>query len=379
MTSNELFSALAEKDIICWGEGKHFRNITYPFLCRSGLVENLRGFVDGPGAKKVCIGGKSFPKYNKSALAGMNHEKTVLLITVTGYLEILAQIKDSPYISDIISIPSIYLEALYEDQMMLDAPKPPVHYRKHSKQMIPKIIHTFWFSDQEEISLPPRYRACLESWKKYAPDYEIKIWTLQSYMAKECLFFRQAVEEKMWAFATDYARADVLRRYGGVYMDLDVEMLRPIDDLLTNDAYMSFESLDRIECGSGMGAVKGNRILEEICESYEERPFIKEDGSMDLSTCPVRFTKVIEKHGLVKNGGFQEVEDITIYPFEVLTGKSFDTGIVYRTELSYTLHHHKGSWVPGTAKDAMERRYREIDGFLQSLRKAGDISSLIVL
>ena len=162
-------------------------------------------------------------------------------------------------------------------------------------------------------------------------------------------------------------------------MDLDVEMLRPIDDLLTNDAYMSFESLDRIECGSGMGAVKGNRILEEICESYEERPFIKEDGSMDLSTCPVRFTKVIEKHGLVKNGGFQEVEDITIYPFEVLTGKSFDTGIVYQTELSYTLHHHKGSWVPGTAKDAMERRYREIDGFLQSLRKAGDISSLIVL
>ena len=98
MTSNELFSALAEKDIICWGEGKHFRNITYPFLCRSGLVENLRGFVDGPGAKKVSIGGRSFPKYNKSVLAGMN-QKTVLLITVTGYLEILAQIIDSPYIS----------------------------------------------------------------------------------------------------------------------------------------------------------------------------------------------------------------------------------------------------------------------------------------
>ena len=98
MTSNELFSALAEKDIICWREEKYFRNITYPFLCRSGLVENLCGFVDGPGAKKVSIGGRSFPKYNKSVLAGMN-QKTVLLITVTGYLEILAQIIDSPYIS----------------------------------------------------------------------------------------------------------------------------------------------------------------------------------------------------------------------------------------------------------------------------------------
>ena len=187
---------------------------------------------------------------------------------------------------------------------------------------------------------------------------------MHTYQPQNCLFYQQALEQKQWAFASDYARADVLRRYGGVYMDLDVEMLRPIEDLLYNDAYMSFESLDRIECGSGMGAKKGNAILEEICRSYEERPFIKADGTPDLSTCPVRFTKVIEQHGLVKNGGFQFVEDITVYPFEVLTGKSFDTGIEYRTDQSYTLHHHNGSWVPSSAKDAMDTRYKEIREFL---------------
>ena len=148
-------------------------------------------------------------------------------------------------------------------------------------------------------------------------------------------------------------------------MDLDVEMIRPIDDLIYNDAYMSFESLGRIECGSGMGATKGNRIIDEICKSYESRPYFKEDGTWDNSTCPVRYTRVIEKHGLVKNGGFQFVEDITIFPFEVLTAKSFDTGIIYRTERTYTVHHHNGTWVPTLARDAMKRRYQEIGELLQ--------------
>ena len=143
-------------------------------------------------------------------------------------------------------------------------------------------------------------------------------------------------------------------------MDLDVEMLRPIDDLIYNDAYMSFESLDRIECGSGMGAKPGHPIIEEICESYEKRPYLKSDGTWDNSTCPVRYTQVIEKHGLKKNGGFQFVEDITVYPFEVLTGKSFDTGIIYSTEQSYTVHHHNGSWIPGPARNAVLERYEKI-------------------
>ena len=212
--------------------------------------------------------------------------------------------------------------------------------------------------------MPQLYLRCLDSWKKYAPDFEIKIWNLESYRPGRCLFFEQAIEHGNWAFASDYARADLLYRYGGIYMDLDVEMLRPIDDLLYNDAYMSFESQDRIECGSGMGAGPGHPILKEVCESYEERPYLKTDGTWDNSTCPVRYTKVIEKHGLRKDGGFQSVDDITVYPFEVLTGKSFDTGIIYNTQLSYTVHHHNGSWIPDPAHRAVRERYAKIQRFL---------------
>ena len=343
------FEKLKTKDIICWGNGKHYRNITYPFLQKSGLIENLKGFADAS---------------DKDKLAQMDRNKTVILIAVTGYDEILGQLKADERLSGFEAVPSIYLEALYEDMLLLSVNKPPLNYRKEDKPVIPKLIHAIWFSGDP---MPELYLRCLESWKEYAPDYEIKIWNMETYKPDGCLFFEQAIEHKNWAFASDYARADLLYRYGGIYMDLDVEMLRPIDDLLYNDAYMSFESLDRIECGSGMGSRPGHPIIKEICESYEKRPYLKEDGTWDNSTCPVRYTQVIEKHGLKKDGGFQFVEDITVYPFEVLTGKSFDTGIIYSSDLSYTVHHHNGSWIPNPAHKAMNERYNKIQRFLESL------------
>ncbi len=363
MTITDYFNELKTKDIICWGSGKHFRNTTCPFLCASGLIANLKGFVDVPGSADVTIGDRVYGRMGKDKLAQMNSNSTVILISATGYEEILTQLQSDARLASFDATPSIYLESLYEDVLLLSADKPPVNYRKHDKPVIPKIIHGIWFSGDP---MPELYQKCLDSWKKYASDFEIRIWNMETYKADNCLFFDQAIEHRNWSFASDYARADLLRRYGGVYMDLDVEMLRPIDDLLHNDAYMSFESLDRIECGSGMGAKPGHPIIQEICESYEKRPYFKPDGTWDNSTCPVRYTQVIEKHGLKKNGGFQFVDDITIYPFEVLTGKSFDTGIVYNTELSYTLHHHNGSWIPDPAHRAVNERYDSIKRFLKS-------------
>ena len=362
MTIDGYFDELKTKDIICLGSGKHFRNSTYPFLCKSGLIENLTGFADFSGSADVTVGDKTYAGIGKEKLGEMNRENTVVLVAVAGYEEILAMMQSDAGLASIEAVPSIYLESLYEDILLLSADKPPMNYRKHDTSVIPKVIHGIWFSDNP---MPELYLRCLESWKKNSPGYDIKIWDLESYKPDRCLFFEQAIEHKNWAFASDYARADLLRRYGGVYMDLDVEMLRPIDDLLYNDAYMSFESLDRIECGSGMGARAGHPILQEICESYEKRPYLKADGSWDNSTCPVRYTQVIEKHGLKKNGGFQFVDDVTVYPFEVLTGKSFDTGIIYSTELSYTLHHHNGSWIPDPAHHAMRERYDGIRAFME--------------
>ncbi len=361
MDSRKLFEKIKTKDIYCLGHGKHFKNITLPFLMDSGLIGNLRGFVDASG-EDLVFNDKSYKVFRRDQLSSFSIDDSVLLIAVTGYREIINQFQAAPGLSNLWAIPSIFLEALYEDRLMLSADQAPPGFRKNDKPVIPKVIHTFWFSNDP---MPDNYKKCLDSWKKYSPDFDIKIWNLETYKPEFCLFFDQAIEAKNWAFASDYARVDLLRKYGGVYMDLDVEMIRPIDELLYNDAYMSFESMTRIECGSGMGAKPGNRIIDEICKSYESRPYFKEDGTWDNSTCPVRYTQVIEKHGLKKNGGFQIVDDITIYPFDVLTAKSFDTGIIYKTERTHTIHHHHGAWVPESALDAMDKRYKEIREFLE--------------
>ena len=355
------FEELKTKDIICWGNGRHFRNSTYPFLRKSGLSSRLRGVVETAETPAVFPNDGDYKRIQKEDLQEFDRDKTLLFIAVTGYEEIMAQLRGDDVCARFEAVPSLYPELLYEDFLLLNVIKPPKNYRKYERPVIPKIIHAIWFSGEP---MPGLYERCLESWKKYAPDFAIKIWDLSSYRPDHCRFFDQAIADKNWAFASDYARADLLYRYGGIYMDLDVEMLRPIDDLLYHDAYMSFESLDRIECGSGMGAKPGHPILREICESYEKRPYLKEDGSWDNSTCPVRYTQVIERHGLIKDGSFQSVEDITIYPFQTLTGKSFDTGIVYSTEESYTLHHHNGSWIPDKAHRAINERYEKIQGFL---------------
>ena len=191
MRISEYFERLKTKDIICWGSGKHFRNSTCAFLQKSGLIENLRGFVDVPGSADVKIGDRCYGRIGKDELAMPDSGNTVILIAVTGYEEILMQIRSDPQLSLTEAVPAVCLEALYEDMQLLLAEKPPLNFRKADKPVIPGIIHGIWFSSEP---MPELYLSCLESWKRYAPELEIRIWDLETYKPDHCLFFEQAIE-----------------------------------------------------------------------------------------------------------------------------------------------------------------------------------------
>ena len=175
MTVTDYFEKLKEKDIICWGSGKHFRNSTCPFLIKSGLIDNLKGFVDNAKSTPVEVNDRSYPRIGKKELSLTDSKNTVILIAVNGYDEVLSQLRADTDLPAFDAVPSIYPEFLYSDMLLLSADKPPKNYRKHDRQLIPGIIHAIWFSSDP---LPPLYQKCLESWKKYAPDMEIKIWDL---------------------------------------------------------------------------------------------------------------------------------------------------------------------------------------------------------
>lgn len=135
--------------------------------------------------------------------------------------------------------------------------------------MIPKVIHYCWFGKKP---LPELALKCIESWKKYCPDYEIKEWNEESFDINMYIYARQAYDAKKWAFVSDVARLYVLYQEGGIYMDTDVELLKSIDCFLENDAFSGFEDKKSVPTGI-MGAVKNNNVIKEFLDEYNEAFF----------------------------------------------------------------------------------------------------------
>lgn len=371
--NNYMVDILKKSNIICWGLGRHFYSSTYNFLVRNGLVANIFLLVD---KKEIGIDKEKAPLLVDCPVSKPDKinqylkPDTIILISVADYSSVVDEIDKSQVLSKIKWIPDRYLAMLQLDEDILNtnkAPNAPNPYHKNNEIKISKVINTFWFSNDP---IPDKYLNCVDSWKKYCSDYEIRIWSLNDYNPQGNRYFEEAISVRKWAFASDYSRIDIISRNGGIYMDLDVEIVKPIDDLLYNDAYLGFEDFERIDCGSGFGACAGNRIFEEIRAEYDNRSFIKEDGSYDLATCPQIYTRVLEKHGLKKNGAFQEVEGITVYPFEYLSAKSFQTGIIYRTENTYSIHHHEGSWLSDEAKKSNNSRYNSVEEFIKMINNS---------
>lgn len=106
--------------------------------------------------------------------------------------------------------------------------------------MIPKKIHYFWVGDKP---MPEKNKACIESWKKFCPDYEIIEWNESNYDFSVCKYMAQAYEAKLWGFVPDYARLDIIYQKSGIYLDTDVELLQSLDNLLNCKAFLGFSRL----------------------------------------------------------------------------------------------------------------------------------------
>lgn len=117
-------------------------------------------------------------------------------------------------------------------------------YVFQEKNMIPKIIHYCWFGGKP---LPDEVKYYISTWQKYCPDYEIKEWNESNFDVNQNQYCREAYETKKWAFVSDYARLKILYEYGGIYMDTDVEVCKPLDHLASYGFWSGFESESQIQ------------------------------------------------------------------------------------------------------------------------------------
>ena len=229
---------------------------------------------------------------------------------------------------------------------------------------IPKIIHYCWFGRGEKPELAQK---CIESWKKYCSDYEFKEWNEDNFDISSNEYVKQAYELKKYAFVTDYVRLYALYNDGGIYMDTDVEALKPIDVFLKHKAFSSFENNNMIPTGI-MAAEKGNEWIKDLLDEYKDLTFLDKDGKMDLTTNVVRITNLTkEKYGLKLESSYQDLKNgiVTIYPYDYFCPKDWETGKINLTENTYTIHHFSGSWHGEKEKKQAEKYKKRLAKYIE--------------
>ena len=202
-----------------------------------------------------------------------------------------------------------------------------------------KTIHYCWFGGAEKSEI---IKKCIASWKKFCPDYEIIEWNESNFNVELCRYAKEAYAAGKWAFVSDYCRFFVLYNYGGIYLDTDVEILKPISDLPVT--FVGFERETEVASGLIRGAEKGDEICREMLNSYEKDAFLLENGEYNVCTVCERETNILKEHGLVLNGEKQVVAGTTVFPTEYFNPKGGDYGKEKITENTYTIHHYAASW-----------------------------------
>ena len=211
---------------------------------------------------------------------------------------------------------------------------------------IPKIIHYCWFGGKE---LPELALRCIESWQKYLPEYEIKRWDETNYDINSCSFIKEAYKAKKYAFVSDYARLDILYKYGGLYFDTDVEVIKPMQPIVDKGPFMGCENsyVDGmlplnmgVNPGLGIATYKGHPFYKEILEMYKKISF----NPNHMITIVTYVTNELCKSGLQANNKVQSVCGINIYPKEFFCPIDYETGELSITPNSYSIHHYSASW-----------------------------------
>ncbi len=228
--------------------------------------------------------------------------------------------------------------------------------------MIPKIVHYCWFGGNP---LAEDAKKCIVSWKKYFPDYEIKEWNESNFDVNCNAYVKEAYDAGKWAFVSDYARFDILYKYGGIYFDTDVEVIKSFDDILARGGFMGQEvgtpsgvSLVSnqaglgiaVNPGLGIAVAPGLQLYKEILDYYNSLHFIK-GGVMDTTTICTHITEILKKHGYDEhNKVIQEVAGITVYPPEYFCPLDYATGKLNITSNTRSIHWYTASWQSSYSK-----------------------------
>lgn len=208
--------------------------------------------------------------------------------------------------------------------------------------MIPKIIHYCWFGGKP---MPELAQNCIASWRKYLPDYELRLWNEDTFDLDLYPYAREAYDNRKFAFVTDVVRLWALEKFGGVYMDTDVEMLKPLGDLMNLPAFTGYEASMANAPVTGLmaSAAHGVWVTEQLAY-YNGRHFVDADGTLDLTTNTVTIARIMQEGGFVIDGQYRVYkDDMHVFPVDYFCPLT-STRVLKCTKNTYCIHHFAGSW-----------------------------------
>lgn len=207
---------------------------------------------------------------------------------------------------------------------------------------IPKIVHYCWFGGKEK---PDSVKKCIESWKKFLPDYQLVEWNEDNFNIEKLQYTKESYVAKKYAFVSDVARIEALYQYGGIYMDTDVEVLKTFTPLLDARCILGMEEKGYVAT-SFMAFEKEHPLVKQFLNLYENISFLDKNGQIITGTNVAKLTNLLIEKGFVQENYYQELEEgIKIYPKEFFSPYDYINCHYNITENSYCVHHFAVSWM----------------------------------
>jgi hypothetical protein len=211
---------------------------------------------------------------------------------------------------------------------------------------IPKVIHYCWFGPNP---LPDIFEKCFESWKKYCPEYEIKFWNEDNFDFGENEYLKKAKKFNSYSKLSNLARWIIIYLNGGVYLDIDVELIKPLDELLNYEGFLGFEATNKINTGLGFGFVKGHQLLEKLISEYQREAELI-NSKDDFKVCHEMDTPVFVENGLKLNNKLQIINKVAFLTTEYLCPRGFYDYKINFTNNTFSIHHFTISYSKESSK-----------------------------
>lgn len=359
-TFEELVSYVrkSNKNIVVFGAGV-IGTVTVPaVLEQGGVLEKISCYIDNDSrnqGKNVETFGHIFSVNGPEYLKELDPSSFVLVIAISRFMEVLDQLNSYEWS---FSIECYFAPSMCIESFAQSGGKGAV--KDSANPIIPKKLHYMWLGGKP---IPEPLQKCMDSWKKYCPDYEITRWDESNYDIDKHPYMRAAYDNGALGFVPDYARIDILLEHGGIYLDTDVEIRRPIDELLYQAAFCGVEKWQTVNLGGLSGCIPGQQGMKVLLQNRERVYFVNEDGSFNKKTCGFYDTKALIENGYKLNGHIQNILGMNVYTSDFFHPYDYMSGKIELTSDTYSIHHFNGGWLTDQMRlqnEMARKRYEEL-------------------